>query len=61
VTKIPAPSHTVVDSRRPGSSLLNQLSQSKIQYFDQTVTTEHDILRLDVAVNDSRLVRGLEC
>ena len=36
--------------------LLGQLRQSEVQDFDQSITAHHDVLRLDVAMDDPRLM-----
>ena len=35
---------------------LDQLRQAEVQHFNQAVMPQHDVFRLDVAVNDSGLV-----
>ena len=36
---------------------LTQLRQAKVQNFNVAIAPQHDVLRLDVAMNYSRLVR----
>src|SRR5438477_9985156 len=40
--------------------MLRQLSQAEVEDFDVTIAPHHDILRLDVAVNNSGFVCGGE-
>jgi hypothetical protein len=35
--------------------------ETEIEYFDQAIGSNHDVLGLDVAMDDSGLVRGAEC
>jgi hypothetical protein len=37
--------------------LFSELSQSEIQDLDDAVRAEHDVIRLNVAMNDTRLMR----
>jgi hypothetical protein len=39
---------------------LDQLGQPEVEHFDVAVPPDHDVLRLDVAVNYARCVGGLE-
>ena len=43
-----------------GTSCFGKLCNPKVEHFHVAVRPEHDVLRLDVAMDNSRLVRGGE-
>ena len=38
----------------------NRPGEPEIEHFHESITAEHDVLRLDVAMHDTRAVRGVE-
>src|SRR5437870_12822760 len=43
-----------------GSFALGELGQSKVEHFYVAIATDHDVLRLDVAMDNPGGVRGVE-
>src|SRR6266542_3629739 len=46
----------IIESRR----LCFQFRQTEVQYFHDTVASQHDVFRLDVSVNDSGFMCGCQ-
>src|SRR5688572_7587564 len=44
-----------------GALWTKSLRKPEVENFDRAVRTQLDVLRLQIAMNDARLVRGLEC
>src|SRR6266550_212340 len=55
-----SPWHAEALRRRLGEGGFRQLRNPEVEHFHIPVRPEHDVLRLDVTMDDSRLMRGSE-